>query len=511
MSRPPCLHTRFSETVARCGDNLAIRDPSADAQCTYAELAVAAAGVAGALRSAGVVPGDRVGLCVPKSLHAVAELLGILAADAAYVPVDAVSPPQRQAFILADCAVRCVIASISAAEVFVSRGPYEQVAELAGGHVLLRQVLEAPPEPSPELAYVLYTSGSTGNPKGVMLTHANALSFVNWCIREFRPMPADRFSSHAPLHFDLSILDLYVPLLSGASIILLDDALGRNPMALAECIESEGITCWYSTPSILRLLVEMGKLETRDLSRLRLINFAGEVFPLKHLRALKEAVPHPVYYNLYGPTETNVCTSYRLPDDLPPERTEPFPIGYCCDNDRTRVVDGDGNDVAPGQAGELVVQGGTVMRGYWNLPERTTEAFFTGKGEYEGRWYRTGDIVRESPDAPGCYLYAGRRDRMIKRRGYRVELGEIETAYHHHAGVRAAAAVAVTDAAEETLVRVFLVWDDAEGKAPSAIKLKAFGAKNLPAYMIPDRFAYLPALPQTSTGKTDYQLLARMH
>ncbi|MEZ5328872.1 MAG: amino acid adenylation domain-containing protein [Verrucomicrobiales bacterium] len=510
MSVKQRLPERFAQSVADFARNPAVVDPSTGDQLTYAELDLASDKMATALVAAGVQEGDRIGLCLPKSVHAVVALLGVLKAGAAYVPVDAGSPPQRNAFIFADCAVRCVIAAEASVPALMEHGDYVQDAQLEGGHTLLVQTLKENPEPSPDLAYVLYTSGSTGSPKGVMLTHGNALSFVDWCIREFQPTPEDRFSSHAPFHFDLSILDLYVPLLNGASIVILNEALGKNPAALAECIESQGITCWYSTPSILRLLVELGKLDQRDLSSLRLINFAGEVFPIKYLRALKEIAPHPAYYNLYGPTETNVCTFYRIPDTIPADRTEPYPIGYCCDNDRARVVDTEGCDVATGEEGELVIQGGTVMLGYWNLPQRTDEAYFGTINDTGGQWYRTGDVVRELIDVPGCYLYSGRRDRMIKRRGYRVELGEIEAAYHRYPAMREAAAIAVPDEAEGMIVRVFLVWDSNEGKAPSTIRLKAYAAKNLPPYMIPDRFVYLDALPQTSTDKTDYQKLAEL-
>ena len=508
MSNTDSLHARFAKSVADFADNPAVVDPSTGERLSYAELDADARKVASALEALGVIAGDRVGLCVPKSVHAVAAVLGILRTGAAYVPVDAGSPPQRNAFIFSDCAVRCVIASTQAAGRLSEHGSFEQIAELKGEHVLLRQEFKQSPPQSLGLAYVLYTSGSTGAPKGVMLTHTNALSFVDWCTREFKPSPEDRFSSHAPFHFDLSILDLYVPLFGGAAIVLLNETLGKNPVALAECIETQSITCWYSTPSILRLLVELGKLDTRDVSRLRLVNFAGEVFPLKYLRALKEIVPHPAYYNLYGPTETNVCTYYRLPDTIPPERIEPFPIGYCCDNDRARVVGADGRDVPPGDEGELVIQGGTVMRGYWNLPERTAAAFLEQNDDPDRLWYRTGDVVRELVEKPGCYLYTGRLDRMIKRRGYRVELGEIEAAFHRYPSMREAAAIATEDEQEGMVVRVFLVWDQAEGKAPSTIKLKGFAAKNLPHYMIPDRFVYLPELPQTSTDKIDYQKLA---
>ncbi|PYS38253.1 MAG: D-alanine--poly(phosphoribitol) ligase, partial [Acidobacteria bacterium] len=175
-----------------------------------------------------------------------------------------------------------------------------------------------------DLAYILYTSGSTGKPKGVMLSHRNGTSFVNWCIDTFQPRRSDRFSSHAPLHFDLSILDIYTAFASGGTLVLVSEETGKDPARLADLISKSRISVWYSAPSILTLLVQYGDLQKYDYSSLRMLLFAGEVFPVKHLRALKSLLPKPQYFNLYGPTETNVCTFYEIPSDIPAERTEPF-------------------------------------------------------------------------------------------------------------------------------------------------------------------------------------------
>jgi non-ribosomal peptide synthetase component F len=182
------------------------------------------------------------------------------------------------------------------------------------------------------------------------------------------------------------------------------------------------------TPSVLRLLVEYGRLERYDWSSLRLVLFAGEAFPIKYLRALKAAWQRPRYFNLYGPTETNVCTYFEVPQEIPASQEGPFPIGLACESDRTKIVDDNGREVQPGEEGELLVAGGSVMIGYWNLREKSEAAFSI---DSEGaRWYKTGDLVRQQAD--GNYMFIGRRDRMVKRRGYRVELGEIEAALYRH-------------------------------------------------------------------------------
>jgi amino acid adenylation domain-containing protein len=359
--------------------------------------------------------------------------------------------------------------------------------------------------PAPQdLAYILYTSGSTGKPKGVMLSHENAVSFVDWCSEVFAPQTSDRFSSHAPFHFDLSILDIHLPLKHGATLVLVAEDVGKDPVRLASLIADQRITCWYSAPSILSLLAQYGKLASYDYSALRLILFAGEVFPVKHLRTLSRLLPAPEYFNLYGPTETNVCTFYQVSLPIPEERSVPFPIGKVCSHLEGRVLDEAGRELPRGHEGELCIAGRGVMQGYWSLPEQTARAFH--EDQSGRRWYKTGDIVVQAPD--GDYTYMGRRDRMIKRRGYRVELGEIEAGLYRHPSVKEAAVIAVSDEEAGKRVRAFLSCRDT--KHPSLIQMKGFCSKNLPLYMIPDDFVWCDALPKTSTDKVDYQRLKEM-
>jgi amino acid adenylation domain-containing protein len=449
--------------------------------------------------------GDRVGLCAPKSEHGVASIFGVLAAGAAYVPVDVTAPVARRATILSDCSPRLAILDEASAKDLAPAWPFTPVAQLPGGLVLVAPesaaVADDGSESAPRvegLAYILYTSGSTGRPKGVVHTHASALAFVDWCTEELRPSHEDRFSSHAPFHFDLSILDLYVAIKHGAAVILIGEQTSKQPQVLAALIAEHGITVWYSTPSILRLLLDYGHLASHDYGALRIVCFAGEVFHIKHLRALKDVWRQPRYLNLYGPTETNVCTFFEVPEEIPEDRRDPFPIGFACSGDLARVDDGADGD---GSEGELLISGPSVMQEYWRLPDRTAEAFVVGADGT--RWYRTGDVVRQDPD--GAYVYVGRRDRMVKRRGYRVELGEIEAALYTHPAVLEAAAIAVTDDANGVLIHAILATRD--GERLTTVQLKGFCAQKLPAYMIPDRFAVRDGLPKTSTDKVDYQRL----
>jgi amino acid adenylation domain-containing protein len=360
----------------------------------------------------------------------------------------------------------------------------------------------APDGAGSDLAYILYTSGSTGRPKGVMVPHSAALAFVDWCSDAFQPAAGDRFSAHAPFHFDLSVFDLFVAIKHAATVVLIGEAVARQPRALAALVSRERISVWYSAPSALVALLEHGALERHDLSSLRLVLFAGEVFPVKHLRRLRALLPPRVrLFNLYGPTETNVCTYYQIPPLVPEQRTEPYPIGKACPHFEARVVDADSRPVPRGGEGELLVAGDGTMLGYWGLPERTEQAFAL---DADGRrFYRTGDLVTESPE--GDYVFRGRRDQMVKRRGYRIELGEIEAALYSHPAVGEAAVVARDRAEQGVQICGVLVCRE---QRPSIVELKAFCATTLPLYMVPDRFVYREALPRTSTGKVDYQVLA---
>lgn len=505
-------------TALRSPDRIAVIEPDRG-EIRYAELSRLSGLLCGYLRHIGVVPNDRVGFFLPKSIDSIVSIYGILKAGAAYVPVDPGAPATRNAYIFANCGVRAVIVhqrfaeSLRAELTALNANPAFIVVPESEEVAALRAVLEdlqkrtrfsvtnthhSKPD---DLAYILYTSGSTGKPKGVMLTQRNALSFLDWCTETFQITEQDRCSSHAPLHFDLSILDIHLPIKHGASVVLIDEKIGKDAARLAPLIARQRITTWYSAPSILALLAQYGELDQHDYSALRQILFAGEVFPVKHLRALQRLLPRPRYYNLYGPTETNVCTYYEIPKAIPEERTQPYPIGRCCSHLECMVVDEQGMPAAHGAEGELVVRGPGVTQGYWNLPEQNAKAFLTdARGDL---WYRTGDLVNE--DADGNYIYLGRRDRMVKKRGYRIELGEIEACLYQHPDVAETGVIAVPD--EEYGIRIKAFVSSRGEKRLSVIGLKVFCAERLPNYMVPDLFVFHPRLPRTSTDKIDYQAL----
>ena len=504
-------------SAARFPQRVAVVNPDGTV-LTYCELNIRAERVAAFLSARGVEAGDRVAVWMPKSANAMVAIFGILKARAAYVPIDWMAPAARARTILQDCRTKAAFVDLRCAAGLKGMEPPQENVILVGdaaqpaaaefaGATSWQDVLEHDlPAPSREdrsredLAYILYTSGSTGTPKGVMLTQGNALSFVDWCSSIFRVDEEDRFSSHAPFHFDLSVLDIYVPLKHGASVHLVDDQTGKNPKDLAAFIAHRQLTVWYSTPSVLHLLASLGNLPNFDCSSLRLVLFAGEVFPVKHLRQLTQLWPAPRYYNLYGPTETNVCTYFPVPSNIPEERVEPYPIGAPCAHCLAAVLDSAGEPVRPGDEGVLHISGDSVFLGYWNRPKETAAAFRLRDGH---RWYSTGDVVREDPEHG--FIYVGRRDRMVKRRGYRIELDEIESALYRHERLTEVGVIATLARDAEVKIAAYLVV--AHEPPPGIIQMKMFCASLLPAYMNPDVFVFLDRLPRTSTNKVDYQSL----
>ncbi len=512
----------LTEAAERFPHRVAVTDDAGE--LSYAELERRTNRLANTLREAGVRRGDRVGLFLNKSVDAIVGIYGILKMGAAYVPLDPFAPAARLAYIMRDCGVRCLVtqrekvrewsllanAGAPLDYLVVMNAAASELGEAPGGlRVVGREALEAapagwsgPPAIDLDLAYILYTSGSTGQPKGVMLSHLNALAYVTWCRDYFGPSPEDVFSNHAPLHFDLTILDIYTAAMAGATLAIVPPDVSLFPVQLASFIEDRRITIWYSVPSVLTMLVLKGNLSVGRLPSLRHMIFAGEVFPTKHLRALMRVLPHARFTNLYGPTETNVCTYYRVPV-LPDEQTEPIPIGKPIDNVEVFAVTDTGELATEGQVGELCVRGNTVACGYWGDAERTARAFLANPfSPARDRTYRTGDLVRRAAD--GNILFIGRKDHQIKSRGYRIELGDIEAALSAHSRVEESAVVAIPDEVVGNRLKAFVVANDPALKDRDLV---TFCAERLPKYMIPEFFEFVTGLPKTSTGKIDRRAL----
>jgi amino acid adenylation domain-containing protein len=475
------LHQLLIDSAARDPDGLAVAGPAGEMR--YGELDRLADTLAHALAERGVRPGDRVVVWAEKSPQVVAALQAVLRIGAVYVPLAGNTPVGRAALLARDCAARAVCTTAGLLDgIAAALGPGTACLDLTGYDAAEVTPINSTVVPG-DLAYILYTSGSTGTPKGVCISHRNARSFVDWAVEELGAHAGDRFGNHAQFSFDLSVLDLYAAFSVGAAVVLFPGDLGYDPVRLTELLHAERITIWYSVPSALMLMLGGSLLTHPAPPMLRTVIFAGEPFPIAPLRHLAGWTDARLL-NFYGPTETNVCTFHEVqPEDL--RRDRPVPIGRACCGDEVRAVAADGTPAAPGEQGELVVDGPTVMDGYWGSPPHAGP-------------YATGDVVRVLSD--GSFDYLGRTDDMVKVRGYRVELGEVEAVLCTHLGVAEVAAAATGTGLHSRLV-AFVV--PASDDRPGLLGLKRHLAQRLPPYMVVDDVRFLDALPRSHNGKVD--------
>ncbi|MFF3412391.1 amino acid adenylation domain-containing protein [Streptomyces sp. NPDC002742] len=481
------LHQLVIDSARRAPDSPAVR--SSQGVVSYRELDDLADRYAAALHRRGVRPGDRVVMWTHKTVDAVALMQGALRVGAIYAPVSANNPAARVRRIAAGCTPALVVADSDGIRRATEAGWDDSFPLVSFAEV--REEAPAADAPAPyanepdEPAYILYTSGSTGEPKGVCISHRNALSFIRWAADELAVTAKDRLSNHAPFNFDLSVFDLYATFLAGASVVLIPEGLAYDPSQLGTLMRRERITVWYSVPSALVLMMQRGELLAGEPpADLRVCVFAGEPFPIQQVHELRKAWPDVRLLNWYGPTETNVCTSYEVTDrDL--GSTRPLPIGTAVSGDRIRI------HPPREREGEIVVSGPTVMLGYW------------GQEPQKGAYF-TGDIGRMGPD--GMVEYVGRRDHMVKVRGHRIELGDIEAVVAANPKVTSAACVVVGEGLDAKIHAV-VVPDGPQG--PGLLELKRDCADRLPLYMVVDVVHSVPELPLTDNGKTDRQALLK--
>lgn len=525
------LSQLLTESVARFPELPAVS--CGNDTLSYSQLDMLSGKMAAALRECGIRSGDRIGIFMTKSVESVAVIFAILKAGAVYVPMDWFAPIQRLEFMVKDCAMSAVVTSSAGARKIASEhdphapfvplcivatpGAEGTVVPSVAPKAVFRETIDKQDPLFPvtqgiidrDLAYILYTSGSTGTPKGVMLSHLNALTFVTMANTFFSISSLDRLVNHAPLHFDLSVFDIFCAIKAGGCAVLLTEKEVAFPVAVVDAIHRHAITIWNSVPSALIQLVVHAPLEETALSSLRLVLFAGELFPSKFLRTLMEKVPHAAFYNMYGQTEANSSTWYKV-NQAPGPDDPPLPIGKAFPNYDVFALDESGGLVTrPGSRGELYVRGAAVGLGYWHDPNKTASSFVSNPllSDSSEVVYKTGDIV--AVDETGNYLYNGRKDLMVKCRGFRVDIGEIESMMHKFPGVAEAAVAAMPD--DEIGNRLMGFFIPRPGETVSPEELKAFCAQKVPRYMVPDSLLICERFPRTSTGKVDRGALLRKH
>ncbi len=490
----------LERTAARLGDKVAVQDEWES--LTFSQLRARALSMAAALAEAS---GDRRGLLpvvvyLPKSANAVACFCAAMYTGNPYVPVAADIPMKR---------LQSILDSLRQGYLVTCRSLAENLAglELKGFTVHLAEDLaQAAPDEAGALArvsrvmdvdpiYIMYTSGSTGVPKGVTIPHRGILDYAVWLKETFAFDEDTVLGNQSAFYFDNSTLDIYTMLYTGAKMVIIPEVLFRFPAKLPEFLEEEHVNTIFWVPTVMISVANSGILEERAMPELRKVLFCGEAMPNRQLNIWRRCHPEALYANLYGPTEiTDVCTCYIV--DRPFADTDPLPIGQPCRNMGTLILTEEGRQAAIGETGELCVLGSGLALGYWNAPEQTRKAFVQNPlcTDYDQRMYRTGDLAYVAED--GLLMFVGRKDAQIKLRGNRIELGEVETAAKTLTAVENACVLFDAQAQEIVL---FVQTEEQLVLRKVNLELR----KLLPAYMLPGRLVCMPQLPLTPNGKID--------
>ncbi|MHA3020801.1 non-ribosomal peptide synthetase [Mycobacterium sp. BMJ-28] len=496
------LHAGFFAAAAARPEATAVIGSAGE--LNYAQLREQALAVAAALHTAGIEPGDTVAVLGPKGADQITALLGILAAGAVYLPIGVDQPADRAERILSTGGVRMALYCGEQQPTWL---PALTIGEAlrVGRRALANDPAFAPAATDPhELAYVLFTSGSTGEPKGVEVTHDAAMNTAEFLYRHFEIGPQDRCLALMTLECDLSVLDVFATLATGGAIVVVDEADRRDPDTWARLIHRHRVTVLNFLPGSLEMLVEVGSQGGTDrLSSVRVVLTGGDWVRTAMVRRLQSQAPGVRVAGLGGATETAIhATIHEAAADLPAHWTA-LPYGVPFTNNAARVVNSSGADCPDWVPGELWIGGRGIASGYRGKPDLTADRFV----RYQGRtWYRTGDLARYWPD--GTLEFVGRADHRVKISGYRIELGDVETALQRIPGVRAAVA-GIVPAAGARRNDVLAALVSLEDGGPTAQQITEAVAELVPPHMIPRHIELVERIPFTLAGKTDRRAAAR--
>ncbi len=505
-------------TARRVPDRPAVRCNGEE--LSYRQLDLFVGQLAAALVANGVGPGDRVGVHLHMSIETLVAVHGILRAGAAFVPLDVLSPVPVLARIVDDCGIVAMVTNTnrtaSAIDLAESCPGLDLVIGLAdslgvrnGGDAAVKVVswpevreLDAigPVKVlADDLAYVMYTSGSTGEPKGIMHTHRSGLSYAELSADLYDVTDEDRLANFAPLHFDISTFAFFVGPATGACVVLLSEPYLKMPASLCAHLVDEACTILYTVPSMYMQMLGRGGAAGLDYRSVRWLKFGGELLPPAAASELLKVFPNATFSNVYGPAEVNQCTSYNF--DSPPSLDAEIPIGTAWGNTDVRVVGPDGHEIEGATTGELVVRTATMMQGYWNRPDLDAAVFdrTISPGGLTNRWFRTGDLVEIDND--GTLTFLGRRDHQIKVRGHRLELESVESALGSLPKVvHAVAGIRQSGSGDDELVAAVVLEDDCAVDVP---EYRRRLAERLAPYAIPTSIDQVEDFPRTPSGKID--------
>ena len=441
---------------------------------TYGQLLTQSQTIAAGLQEMGVKPGQPVAIHLERGIDATIALFGVLLTGGCYVPLDLKNPTPRLSFIVTDAQVSMVL-GLGATPTWLDKKLWLDIDACSEARPLPVEIQTT------SLAAILYTSGSTGQPRGVALSHGAVATFALWAADLVGLQANDRIASSTPFFFDLSTFDLYAVLGRGASLYFLPSALNMAPARLSAWLKEHVISGWYTVPSLLAFLAYKGNLAQISLESLRFLLFAGEVFPSPALMNLVANLPHTALYNFFGPTETNVCCYWPV-NRVKLAASHPISIGLPAAACELHIH---------AETGELWVRGPSLASGYWS--DGRLQPFLNQDG-----WYATGDRVSR---IDGEYHFHGRLGRMIKCSGYRVEPAEIEASVNAMAGVRGCAVVGVDDpvTGQRLSLAIALEPDMTLANIRNAL------TRQFPSYMQPKHCIVLEELPLLPNGKLDYQ------
>ena len=491
-----CLHELIEAQARRTPERVALRFE--EQSLSYRELDRRAGRLARQLRALGAGPDVRVGLFAERSLELVVGILGVLKAGAAYVPMDTTYPHERLAFMRADAGLGLLVTQRSLLSALPSEGAHAVLLDELDWDEAQGAAQSDAGVRAEHLAYVIYTSGSTGRPKGVCIEHRNIVNYVLGVAERLRLEPGMSYATVSTIAADLGNTVIFPALATGGCLHVISRERSESQAMLAEYFGREGIDVLKIVPSHLAAL-QSGRDPQQVMPRRRLI-LGGEASRLDWIERLRSLSPACEIYNHYGPTEATVgVLTYHVSGPLPGT----LPLGRPLPGSRIHLLDADGRTVAPGEKGELCIGGDGVARGYLNRPELTAQKFVPDPFSKDpgARLYRSGDLARCLPD--GNIEFCGRIDHQVKLHGYRVELGEIESALREQGEVQEAVVLAREDASGDKRVVAYV---SPQGADPA--RLREYLKSRLPAYMVPSAFVSLEKLPLTPNGKLDRQALA---
>jgi len=499
----------FSESAKKFPDKIAVSCD--EEEISYSDLEQFSSAFSIQLKQAGINRGEFIPFFMPKSINSIKSILSILKADCAYVPVDVNSPAQRLLSIITSTSAKVVVVDTESKKLFESLVEAEQRPLLINidEFVATEEVAVENKNLSIDLAYVLFTSGSTGVPKGVMIPHKAIIDYIDWCVDEYQLTENDVISNHAPLYFDNSTFDLYTAFKTGATLHLVHEQLNAVIPLLVGWLRTRKITTFFCVPSVLTMLLRSRRLKPDSLPDLRYVICAGEVLPTDVVASWMGIYPHIDFVNMYGPTEITVDCSYYKILEKPEDSNTSIPIGIARRNMEMLVRKENGelsNNI--GDQGELLVRGTSVAYGYLGDKEKTDKVFIQNPlhDQYHDPLYCTGDLVKI--DEQQQFIFMGRADDQIKYLGYRIELGEIEANLCGLFEVNEAVVVfnKSSDGATDEIGALVNMSDTINLE-----DLQNQLRENLPPYMVPTRIKiYSDDFPRTPNGKYDRKATLNM-